>query len=191
MKRSFLEELGLEKDVIDKIMAENGKDVEKVKDALADAEKERDDLKESVADRDKQLEDLKKAAGDNEQLQKTIEQLQADNKQIKIDAAVEKALTNAKAKNIVAVKALLGLENPELAEDGTVKGLAEKLEAVKKDNDYLFNIEDASSKKPPEVKGARPGEGADDDGTHLTKDPKDMTYDELCAYLNQDGAELV
>ena len=35
-------------------------------------------------------------------------------------------------------------------------------------NDYLFNIEE-SSKKPPEVKGARPGEGADDDGTHLTK----------------------
>lgn len=190
MKRSFLEELGLEKEQIDKIMAENGKDVEKAKEGLADVEKERDDLKVSVADRDKQLEDLKKAAGDNEQLQKTIEQLQADNKQIKIDAAVEKALTNAKAKNIVAVKALLGLENPELAEDGTVKGLAEKLEAVKNDNDYLFNIEE-SSKKPPEVKGARPGEGADDDGTHLTKDPKDMTYDELCEYLNQDGAELV
>ena len=34
MKRSFLEELGLEKDVIDKIMDENGKDVEKAKGSL-------------------------------------------------------------------------------------------------------------------------------------------------------------
>ena len=31
MKRSFLEELGLEKDVIDKIMSENGSDIENAK----------------------------------------------------------------------------------------------------------------------------------------------------------------
>ena len=30
MKRSFLKELGLESDVIDRIMAENGKDIEKI-----------------------------------------------------------------------------------------------------------------------------------------------------------------
>ena len=42
MKRDFLEGLGLEKDVIDKVMAENGKDVEAEKAKVKAAESQRD-----------------------------------------------------------------------------------------------------------------------------------------------------
>ena len=45
MKRSFLKELGLESDVIDKIMTENGKDIEKYKSDIEDYVSEIRDLK--------------------------------------------------------------------------------------------------------------------------------------------------
>lgn len=186
MKRSFLEELGLEKDVIDKIMDENGKDVEKAKGSLADVQQERDDLKKQISDRDEQLESLKKAKGNSEELQKQIEQLQADNKQIKIDTAVERALAGAKAKNITAVKALLKLEGAELSDDGTIKGLAEQIDAVKKDNDYLFEA-DKPAKTKPSVKGATPGEGNDDKPTGITAEQfRKMGYKERMELYNND-----
>lgn len=186
MKRSFLEELGLEKDVIDKIMDENGKDVEKAKGSLADVQAERDDLKKQISDRDEQLEDLKKASGDSEALKKQIEQLQSDNKQIKIDTAIEKALAEAKAKNVKAVKALLELDDPELSEDGTIKGLADKITAIKKDNDYLFEA-DKPAKTKPSVKGATPGEGNDDKPTGITAEQfRKMGYKERMELFNND-----
>lgn len=77
-------------------------------------------MKTQVADREKRLETLKASAGDNETLKQQIADLQAENtkvkethesemNQLKVDFAVEKALTGAKAKNIKAVKALLDL----------------------------------------------------------------------------------
>lgn len=65
MKRKFLEDLGLEKDVVDSIMAENGRDIEAAKaDAktleakVSTLESENSGLKSQVSDRDKQLEKL-------------------------------------------------------------------------------------------------------------------------------------
>ena len=46
MKREFLEGLGLEKEVIDKVMAENGKDIEAEKTKTKNAEADRDRYKE-------------------------------------------------------------------------------------------------------------------------------------------------
>ena len=94
-------------------------------------------MKGQVKDRDGQLETLKNSTGDVESLKEQIQNLQDENKskdeahaaeikQLKIDSAVEKALTGAKVKNTTAVKALLkDLENAELDEDGTIKGLSE------------------------------------------------------------------
>lgn len=66
MKRSFLEELGLEKEAVDKIIAENGSDIENAKSAAAkkfDTERETlqgqiTDLKAQVAQRDTDLSDI-------------------------------------------------------------------------------------------------------------------------------------
>lgn len=122
-----------------------------------------------IKERDKQLEDLKKSTGDAEELKKQIETLQADNKakdeahqaeikQLKIDNAVEAALVGAKAKNNVAVRALLkDLDKAELAEDGTIKGLAEQLTALQKSDSYLFEAKE--TKKT--VKGATLGDAKD------------------------------
>ncbi|MBE7048684.1 MAG: hypothetical protein E7393_04870 [Ruminococcaceae bacterium] len=53
--------------------------------------------------------------------------------------AVDRALTEAGARNLTAVKALLNLETISL-EDGKLQGLAEQLWELKKENSYLFDM---------------------------------------------------
>ena len=99
--------------------------------------------KNTIKERDTQLETLKKSTGDVKALQDQITQLQADNakkdtdhaaelKALKIANAVDMALTNAKAKNTTAARALLAefIGKADLAEDGTVKGLDDEIKKL-------------------------------------------------------------
>ena len=145
-------------------------------------------LKATVGERDKQLEELKKTSGDNEELKKSIEKLQSDNKALskkheaemralKLDNAVKTSLTAAGAKNIKAVTALLALDDKtELSEDGTVKGLAEQIQALVKSDPYLFNDTKLKGVAPGESKDGLPGGG---------KKVEEMNYTELAAYLKE------
>ena len=56
MKTEFLKGLGLEQDVVDKIMAENGKDIAAEKAKTAKAESERDNFKDQLATATESLE---------------------------------------------------------------------------------------------------------------------------------------
>ncbi len=58
MKRKELEEMGLTPEQVNKVMEQNGRDVEAAKGELATITKERDDLKKDVETRDKQIDDL-------------------------------------------------------------------------------------------------------------------------------------
>lgn len=151
-------------------------------------------LEKDLAARDQQIETLKKV--DPDKLKQQIEDLQKQNKadketfeaqikQTRLDAAVEKALTQAKAKNAKAVKALLDLEKAELDDAGTVKGLDEQLKKLAKAEDSAFLFGDAEQ---PPIDGAKPGEPG---SGGKSKAPKDMNYPELCAYLEANpGAPL-
>lgn len=59
MKTDFLKGLGLEQDVIDKIMAENGKDIAAEKAKTTKAEGERDNFKDQLATATESLEKFK------------------------------------------------------------------------------------------------------------------------------------
>lgn len=132
-----------------------------------------------VAERDKQLTALKEQAKGNETLQAKIEELQAANTkqkadyegqiyQMKVDSALKASLTAAHAKNAAAVKAMLGTEKYELADDGTIKGLDDALAKVKKENPWAFEEE---SKKPTfTFSGFHPGESADGDTKKNSKE---------------------
>lgn len=147
-------------------------------------------LKQSVADRDKQLEDLKKSSGDNAELKKQIETLQqqnADQKkahdaemaQLKLDNAIDAALTAAGAKNIKAVRAMIDTSKMKLGEDGTVEGLPDAIKAVQKSDSYMFNT---VQQKQQTFKGFQPGaSGEVKPGTEV--DTSKMTYSELAAYM--------
>ena len=116
-------------------------------------------LKTQITDRDKQLETLKKASGDAEAMKTKIEELQAANKtaaeeheaqirQIRMDHAVESALTGAKAKNVKAVRALLNLDDLDVDDDGKVKGLDKQIKKLAEADDtkFLFDAtEDAGA----------------------------------------------
>mgnify|MGYP000322365634 CR=1 FL=1 len=189
MKRKFLEDLGLEKDVVDKIMNENGKDIEAAKTELTTVTAERDQLKKDVDDRDKQIDTLKKSAGDNEDLKKKIEDLQAENKAQKLNNAVEKALTNAKALNLTATRALLkDLDKAEFAEDGTVKGLDDQIKALQKGEDtkFLFAAPD-NKKSKTKFTGVSPSDPGDDKPAGITKQQfAKMSYKEKLDLYNND-----
>ena len=109
-------------------------------------------LKKSVSDRDKQLEDLKKSSGDNAALQQQISDLQKQNAdqqkahdeelaKLKLDNAVEIALSGAKARNGKAVKAMLDMSKVKLGEDGKLSGFDEQIEALKKSDAYMFDVQ--------------------------------------------------
>ena len=142
-----------------------------------------------LKERDGQLETLKNSTGDVDALKQQIATLQADNKakddahaaeikQLKIDNALETAITAAKGKNAKAIKALLNLGNAELNDDGTIKGLSDQIEALQKSDEYLFEAKETKTK----VKGAKPGEAGNEDGDKKV-DTSKMTYSELAAFM--------
>lgn len=195
MTRKQLEDLGLTKEQADSVMKINGDDIENAKGTasteIKNLQTEVEGLKTQVGDRDKQLETLKASAGDNADLKKQIEDLQTENatakanheselNQLKIDFAVEKALTGAKAKNITAVKALLDLKDAKFDKEGNVKGLAEQIEKLTSDEGTKFLFE--AQKQQQNFKGFQPGASAQHKpGAEV--DTSKMNYDELCAYL--------
>ena len=171
MTRKQLEDLGVTREQADSIMKINGEDIENARSAsTAEAKNlqtELEGLKAQVADRDKQLEELKASAGDNEALAKQIADLQAENasakeahesemNQLKIDFAVEKALTGARARNTKAVKALLDLTDAKLDKEGNVKGLQEQIDKLTSADDTKFLFETQQMK----LKGFQPGASA-------------------------------
>ncbi len=145
-------------------------------------------LKTSVSDRDKQLETLKASAGDNEELKKQIETMKQQNAeqekahkaelaQLKLDNAIENALTVAGAKNSKAVKALLDVSKVKLGEDGKLIGWDDQIKAIQKSDAYLFNMQQKNT-----FKGFQPGASSDNKpGTNV--DMSKMTYEELAAYI--------
>lgn len=200
MTRKQLEDLGLTKEQADSVMKINGDDIENAKGTAAteikNLQTEVDGLKTQVGDRDKQLETLKASAGDNADLKKQIEDLQTENatakanheselNQLKIDFAVEKALTGANAKNIKAVKALLELDDAKLDKDGNVKGLAEQIEKLTSGDDTKFLFEaQKQTKQQQNFKGFQPGaSGEQKPGEGEKVDFSKMSYDELTAYM--------
>jgi hypothetical protein len=80
---------------------------------------------------------------------------------IRLDAAVDKALTDAGAKNNTAAKALLAnfLKDAKAEDDGTVRGLSAEIETLAKAEGTAFMFKTAEA--PPVIKGMKPGEAAD------------------------------
>ena len=136
MKRKFLEDLGLEKVAIDKIMAENDNDVNAAKAEYDSMKQERDTMAAQVAERDKQLETLKNSTGDMEALKQQIITLQADNqaakekydadmKELKLSTAIKLALGES-AQDSDLVAGLFDKSKLILSDDGKVTGLEEQ-----------------------------------------------------------------
>lgn len=170
MKRDDLKEQGLNETQINFVMSQNGKDINALNEKITSLTNERDGLQSQIDDRDNQLNDLKKSVKDNDALKDQIKQLQEDNKtatqkyqdQLASQSKsfkIEGALRDAKAKNIKTVLPLIDTDKVSVNKDGSLTGLSEQIDAVKKDNSYLF---DAEQPKPNISLGSKFNNGTDD-----------------------------
>lgn len=155
MKTDFLKNLGIvEQSVIDQIMAENGRDVNKVRDELNTYKTQVEDYKNQVSAKDSEISKLKIEADKVEGLTQQVTQLTADKTQLTNDLntkvseiqknhAIESGVRDAKAKNVKAVIAQLDMAKITFA-DGQLTGLKEQLETLQKgeDTSFLFNTGD-------------------------------------------------
>lgn len=150
MKTEFLQNFkvgdqALPKEVIDAILAENGRDIENAKKPFADYDAIKDQLKTAQ-------EGLKAFEGvDVGQLQGKITELtgklsdkdkewQAKLDGMAFDGRIKDAITAAKGKNAKAISALLDVDALRASKNQEAD-IKAALEAVKKDNGYLFETE--------------------------------------------------
>ena len=148
MKREFLQnfkvnEQPLPKEIIDEIMAENGRDIEAAKKPFADYDSIKEQLQTAK-------DGLKAFDGvDVAQLQSKVTELQGklDAKDTEwqgkladmaFDHALEAAITGAKGKNAKAIRALLDVDTLKGSKNQEAD-IKAALEGLKKDSGYLFD----------------------------------------------------
>lgn len=193
MKRDFLKELGLETEIIDKIMAQYGADVEKLRasnDAQAEnikalnieLEKKNNEMNDLLS-QNKELDDLKQRFSQiQEQKKQAEDKFNTDLRDLKIKNALEKELTRAKAKNNQVVMPLLSdfLKSAELDENDNIKGLDQKIRQLTEQDSTSFLFD-----SPVIITGQTPGNKADNITNQQNTDYKNMTYEQICAALNK------
>ena len=138
MKREFLLEFrvgdqNLPKEVIDAIMAENGRDIQKVKANFADYE----DIKAELAKRqqDQSFEEAAKAW--EEKYNQAVEDHKNQIAQMTFEKALGEGIAKAKGRNAKAITALLDLDALKESENQT-DAIEAALEELKRDSRYLF-----------------------------------------------------
>ena len=142
MKREYLKSLELSEEIIDKIMDENGKDVEAIKNKYADY----DNIKVQLKEANKQIENFKsmdidkiKQAADDWK-SKFDESEQEHKKQIEKfikETAIKTAIAD-KAQDIDSVAKLFDMDKITVDEDGKVSGVDEQLTAMQESKKFLF-----------------------------------------------------
>lgn len=144
MKREWLKELGLEAEVIDKIMDENGKDVNKAKGETQTLKTENADLKQQLATANTTITELKASNTNNEALQakvteyeQTIETMKADNQKKEFDLALENELIKLNVHSTKAARAELDMDKIAY-ENGQFTGLKEQTDKWAQEKAFLI-----------------------------------------------------
>ena len=166
MTRDFLKNLGIEdKDTIDRIMSENGNDIENVKKNFTGVKEQLDAANKQIEELGKlDYEGAKKLADDYKS--KYEESVRA-NEKMQFDYALDAALAAAKPRNAKAVKALINADQLKLS-DGKLVGLDEQIKAIKKENDFLFEADTPAPDPAPEPPKPRFSGGAGNPGSTVT-----------------------
>lgn len=171
MKRKFLEDLGLETDVVEKIMAEAGKDVTSLKARVDDLTEQINVKETTISEKNNKIAELEKV--DVEAIKKSEYERgkQEGSKEIedfKRQNALEKALSNYKAKDTSIINKMLDMEKVKFNDKyEIVEGLEEQVKKIQETHDYLFD----SDKPLPSFSDITPGTENDIGGN-----PDEMDY---------------
>ena len=169
MKREFLQNLKvndqpLSKEVIDAIMAENGRDIEAAKKPFADYDTIKSQLEEAQKTikgfESQDIEGVRKSAKEwEDKYNQAIKDHEAKLADMAFDQALDGAITTAKGKNAKAIKALLDLDTLKASKNQEAD-IKTALEGLQKESGYLFD----DGKTPPPY-AANTGNGGAGDGT--------------------------
>ena len=156
MKREFLLEFRvgdnpLPKEVIDAIMAENGRDIQKVKANFADYEELKNQL--SALQQDRSFEETAKAW--EEKYNQAVEDHKQQIASMAFDRALGEGIVKARGRNAKAITALLDVDALKASENQE-DAIEAALETLKKDNRYLFE----GDVPPPYARGTGAWNGA-------------------------------
>ena len=156
MKREFLQEFKvneqpLPKEVIDAIMAENGRDIQKVKANFADYEDVKAEL--SRLQQDQSFEEAAKAW--EEKYNQAVTDHKTQITQLAFEKALGEGIVKAKGRNAKAITALLDVDALKESENQR-DAIEAALDALKKENRYLFE----GDVPPPYARGTGAWQGA-------------------------------
>lgn len=188
MKREFLKGLGLEDTVIDQIMDENGKDINKANEKVKTLEAEVNNTKELLTNANKEIdsyksmdiEAIKKSAEDYKTKYETAEKdYQAKISQMEYDNKLGKYVDGLNLKNDIYKKEVISrIKEKELKFDGdTLLGGEELVKGFKEQYAEAFN----DTKPKPTFADSTPGSNAT-----ITKEAfNKMSYKERVALKNE------
>lgn len=155
MTKEELMAMGLTAEMADKVVAQQTEEMKGfVPRARLDEESGKvTALTTQLADRDKDIDKLQKEAGKGSDLEKQLTDLQSKyqsdtealNKQLadqKLDNLLDTQLLQAKARDLVSVKAHIKRDGIKVKDDGTLEGL--DLDGLRKEKPYLFEIQSSS-----------------------------------------------
>lgn len=142
MKRKFLEDLGLEADVVEKIMIESGKDTTALK-AKVDELTEQVNVKETtISEKNNRIAELEKVdveAIKNAEYERGKQEGSKEIEVFKKQNALDKALSQYKAKDTSILSKMLDMEKVKFNDKyEIVEGLEEQINPLKESHDYLF-----------------------------------------------------
>lgn len=165
MKREFLKGLGLEDEVVEKIMGEHGKTMGK----LTAAETTIETLNAQIAERDKDIKTLQKSVKDNEDLTTQFNTLtekyktekaalESQIQETKLNHAIDMSLSG-QVYDLDIVRSLVDKSKLTFDDTGALTGLDDQVKSLQETKAFLFKTEDTSEKDKGFFSGAKPQEG--------------------------------
>lgn len=182
MKRKFLEDLGLESDAIEKIMAEAGKDVTSLKARVDDLTEQINVKDTTISEKNNKIAELEKVdveAIKNQEYERGKAEGSKEIEVFKKQNALDKALQGYKAKDTSILSKMLDMEKVKFNDKyEIVEGLEEQITPLKESHDYLFESDNSLPKFTGNIN--QPG------NAQLTKEIfNKMSYKERLALKNE------
>ena len=139
MKREFLQEFrvgdqALPKEIVDAIMAENGRDIQKVKANFADYE----DIKAELSRLQQDQSFAEAAQAWEEKYNQAVESHKQELARMAFEKALDAGIAKAKGRNAKAITALLDVDALKESENQQ-ESIEAALEHLKQENRYLFD----------------------------------------------------
>lgn len=182
MKRKFLEDLGLEADVVEKIMIESGKDTTALK-AKVDELTEQINVKDTtISEKNNKIAELEKVdveAIKNAEYERGKQEGSKEIEVFKKQNALDKALQGYKAKDTSILSKMLDMEKVKFNDKyEIVEGLEEQITPLKESHDYLFENDNPL----PIFSGPTPGAQS-----KISGDPNQMDYNTYKQWRKQNN----